>query len=256
EVPGESMWPSQPLPVKPPPLVRQRALARSELSTVTPESQKFCAELFDTLKSAPMFSPLGLWQTLLFPGTLGGANWSGASFDPSLGYLFVNVNEMGMVGAMKEQPPDAPVRYRRSSPQGEYARFEDQNRWPCQQPPWGTLNAVDLNRGEIVWRVPLGIVEQLAARGAGNTGTLSLGGTIVTAGGLVFIGGTNDARFRAFDARNGRLLWEARLDAGGHATPVTFLGKKSGKQFVVIAAGGSGYFSTDVSDAVVAFSLK
>ncbi|RPJ86636.1 MAG: quinoprotein glucose dehydrogenase, partial [Acidobacteria bacterium] len=103
--------------------------------------------------------------------------------------------------------------------------------------------------------VPLGTVEELEARGVTQTGTLSLGGTIVTAGGLVFIAGTNDARFRAFDSRTGTLLWETRLEAGGHATPATYLGR-NGKQYVVIAAGGGGYFSKKVSDALVAFALK
>src|SRR5213075_2446344 len=94
---------------------------------------------------------------------------------------------------------DAPVRYRRASKEGEYARYWDEHQWPCQKPPWGTLNAVDVNTGEIVWKVPLGAVDKLK----GKTGTPNLGGTIVTDGGLVFIGATIDSRFRAFDMRTG-----------------------------------------------------
>jgi len=255
KVPGEATWPTQPVPVKPPPLARHKPLTREELSQVTPESKKYCAELFNQVVSGGLYTPAGPELTLWFPGTLGGATWSGASFDPKTGYLYVNVNEIGAIGAMKPQAAGAETAYRRSSPWGEYARFWDRNQYPCQRPPWGTLNAVNLNTGEIAWRAPLGQVDELAAEGAPPTGTLNLGGSIVTAGGLVFIGGASDSRFRAFDAQTGKELWAAKLDASGHATPITFQGKKSGRQFVVIAAGGGGYFSKTYADALVAFAL-
>jgi membrane-bound PQQ-dependent dehydrogenase (glucose/quinate/shikimate family) len=249
-VPGEAAWPTQPFPSKPPALVRQQ-LTETDITTVTPESHRYCAEWFHSLETRGMYTPYGLKQTLVVPGTLGGATWSGGSFDPGLGYLFVNVNELGAVGAMEPQPATAPLAFRRASKGGEYARFWDQNEWPCQKPPWGTLNAVDVNTGEIVWKVPLGVVE-----GAnGDTGAPNLGGSIVTAGGLVFIGATADARFRAFDSRTGKQLWVAELAASAHAAPLTYMGNKSGKQFVVIAAGGGGYFRGKTSDEVVAFTL-
>jgi len=140
----------------------------------------------------------------------------------------------------------------------EYAWFRDRNGWPCQRPPWGTLSAVDLNRGEVVWKVPLGIVEELEARGVHDTGTQNLGGPVVTAGGLVFIAATTDRLFRAFDAKTGEVLWQAKLEAGGHATPMTYAGRKSGRQFVVIAAGGGGFLralSPALSDTLVAYAL-
>jgi quinoprotein glucose dehydrogenase len=115
-----------------------------------------------------------------------------------------------------------------------------------------------LNRGEIVWRVPLGIVEELEARGVRRTGTQNLGGSIVTAGGLVFIAGTTDRRLRAFDARTGEELWRAELEANGHATPMTYRGRKSGRQYVVVAAGGGGFLralSKVLSDTLVAYAL-
>jgi membrane-bound PQQ-dependent dehydrogenase (glucose/quinate/shikimate family) len=255
KVPGEATWPTQPVPVKPPPLARHKPLTRDELNQVTPESKKYCAELFNQVVSGGLYTPPGLELTLWFPGTLGGATWSGASFDPRTGYLYVNVNELGAVGAMKPQAAGAETAYRRSSQWGAYARFWDQNEYPCQQPPWGALNAVNLNTGEIAWRVPLGQVDELTTEGAPPTGTPNMGGTIVTAGGLVFIGGANDSRFRAFDAQTGKELWTAKIDASGHATPITFHGKKSGRQFVVIAAGGGGYFSKTYSDTLVAFAL-
>ena len=254
-VPGEAAWPTQPFPTKPPPLARIAPLTRDELSNVTPEARRSCEALFDRVVSGGIFTPHGEKLTLVFPGNLGGATWSGAAFDPSSGYLFVNMNELGAVGEMRKQASGA---YRRASdlPRGEYARFWDERRWPCQKPPWGTLSAVNLHDGSIAWRVPLGIVDELAAGGLKDTGAPNLGGAIVTAGGLVFIAGTNDSRMRAFDARTGATLWETKLPASGHATPVTYLGPRSGKQFVAIAAGGGGYLSPTYSDALVAFSLR
>lgn len=249
-VPGEATWPTQPFPVRPPPLVRQ-SFSEGDISTVTPESNRYCTELSRSLESHGMYTPYGRSLTLVMPGTLGGANWSGASFDRASGYLFVNANELGAVGSMEPQPAGAPEPYRRSSKEGEYARFWDQHQWPCQKPPWGTLNAVDVNTGEIAWKVPLGVVDQLKV----STGTPNLGGSIVTDGGVVFIGATTDSRFRGFDARTGEQLWVANLEASAHATPITYMGKKTGKQFVVIAVGGGGYFSGKVSDALVAFAL-
>jgi membrane-bound PQQ-dependent dehydrogenase (glucose/quinate/shikimate family) len=250
QVPGEGSWPTQPFPTKPPALARQ-SLTEADITDLTPESRHECIELFHSLENHGMYTPYGLKMTLVMPGTLGGGNWSGASFDPASGYLFVNANELGAIGAMQPQAPDAPEKYRRGSKDGEYARFWDSHHWPCQKPPWGTLNAIDVNKGEIVWKVPLGIVEELKT----ITGTPNLGGSIATAGGLVFIGATTDSRFRAFDATNGKELWVTALEANAHATPITYLGKKTGKQFVVIAAGGGGYFSGKVSDALEAFAL-
>ena len=249
-VPGETAWPTQPFPSKPPALVRQ-ALNETDITTVTPESHHYCAELFHSLETRGMYTPYGRKQTLVVPGTLGGATWSGGSLDPELGYLFVNVNELGAVGGMEPQPAGASVAYRRGSKGGEYARFWDQNQWPCQKPPWGTLNAVNVSNGEIVWKVPLGVVGGLN----GQTGSPNLGGSLATAGGLVFIGATADSFFRAFESRTGKQLWVAELAASAHAAPVTYMGNKSGKQFVVIAAGGGGYFRGKTSDEVVAFAL-
>jgi membrane-bound PQQ-dependent dehydrogenase (glucose/quinate/shikimate family) len=249
-VPGEAAWPTQPFPVKPPALVRQ-SFSEADITTVTPESNRYCMELFHSLENRGMFTPYGRKMTLVVPGTLGGATWSGGSFDGASGFLFVNANELGSVGAMEPQPAGAPEQYRRGSKDGEYARFWDEHQWPCQKPPWGILSAVDVNKGEIAWKVPLGIVDELKM----PTGTPNLGGSIVTAGGVVFIGATTDSRFRGFDASTGEQLWVASLEASAHATPITYVGKKTGKQFVVIAAGGGGYFRGKVSDTLAAFAL-
>ncbi len=158
----------------------------------------------------------GVW----FPGTLGGATWSGASIDPQLGYAFVNVNEVGAVGAMRRKPSGATApEWERWSPWGIYARFWDPNDLPCQRPPWGKLIAVNLATGDFAWTVTLGVNDSLLARGVPKTGAPNLGGSIATAGGLVFIGSTNDRRFRAFDSRTGAELWvdAARGERARHA---------------------------------------
>jgi quinoprotein glucose dehydrogenase len=254
-VPGEASSPTQPFPVKPPPLGRTTPLSRAEVTTVTERSRKECLALFDRATSGGLYTPSGLTPTLWFPGTMGGATWSGAAVDPVRGLLFVNTNEVGAIAQMVPERPGAPIRYRRTSPTGEYGRFWDSDQLPCQQPPWGRLHAIDLRSGEIAWQVPFGDAPQLATLGITGTGTLNLGGAVATASGLLFIGATNDRAFRAFDAANGRVLWSAPLPAGGHATPTTYRGPRSGRQFVVIAAGGGGRFSRTVSDAVVAFAL-
>jgi quinoprotein glucose dehydrogenase len=256
KVPGEETWPTQPFPLEPPPISRH-TMTKGELSTVTPESAEDCRKLWEQVTVGGLYTPAGLEPTLQFPGFLGGGNWSGGAFNPTTGYLYVNGNEEAAMGALNPQPEGAPVRYARKGRFEEYTRFHDRHGWPCQQPPWGTLNAVDLNTGEIVWQVPLGVVEELTARGLKNTGSPNLGGAIVTAGGLVFIAATPDKRFRAFDARTGEVLWEAMLEAGGHATPMTYEGK-GGRQFVVVAAGGGGFLrdlSPTLSDALVAYAL-
>jgi quinoprotein glucose dehydrogenase len=143
---------------------------------------------------------------------------------------------------------------------GGYTRFIDQDQYPCQQPPWGELTAVNANTGDVAWRVPLGNYDEVEAQGLKNAGTPNMGGSIVTAGGLVFIAATTDAKFRAFDARTGKELWMARLDATGDAVPITYQGR-NGKQYVVIAAGGTNRFrmlantADQTADTLIAFSL-
>lgn len=133
-----------------------------------------------------------------------------------------------------------------------YNRFLDQEGYPAVKPPWGTLNAIDLNRGEILWQVPLGEFEELTQRGIPKTGTENYGGPVATGGGLIFIGATKDEYFRAFDKNTGEELWQYKLPSGGYATPSVY--EVDGRQFVVIACGG-GKMGTKPGDTYVAFSL-
>ena len=183
------------------------------------------------------------------PGFHGGANWSGASYDPVTGYLFVNSNNVPNILTLVEAPENARHRYRITG----YHQFRDSRGYPAVKPPWGVLSAIDLNRGEIAWQVPLGEYPELAAEGITETGTENFGGSIVTGGGLVFIAGTKDEKIRAFDTRDGTVLWEHALPAGGYATPCTY--SVDGKQYVCIAACGAGKLGTRAGESFVAFAL-
>jgi glucose dehydrogenase len=246
QVPGEASWPTQPFPLQPPALARN-SVTLDDITTITAESREYCLQTFGSVLPSRIFSPWGSTLKLEMPGTLGGSNWSGASFDPSSGYLFVNTSDLGVVGEMEPQPANSPEAYLWGSQWGTYTRFWDKNHYPCQQPPWGTLNAVNLNSGEIAWKVPLGVFDALEAKGIPKTGIYNLGGSIVTAGGLIFIGATADHRFRAFDTQSGKELWVTKLEFNGHATPLTYLGTKTKKQFVVIAVGAGGNIGDEAS---------
>ncbi|HXK02823.1 MAG TPA: pyrroloquinoline quinone-dependent dehydrogenase [Verrucomicrobiae bacterium] len=253
EVPGEVASKTQPFPVKPPPLARN-TFRIDEMYDRSPDHAAFCKELFEAnhMKIGGPYTPLPLeGNALLYPSTLGGGNWGGVSIDPSLGRLFVNVMNIGQWGHMEKRGSD----YVRGSAYGTYARFWNlENRVPCQNPPFGELIAVDLASGDIAWRSVLGRMEALEAIGVRDTGALNLGGSIATAGGLVFIAATTDSRIRAFDSRTGKVLWEAKLEAGGHTIPITYMGR-DGRQYVALTAGGSTYFGGPLSNGVAAFAL-
>jgi glucose dehydrogenase len=253
-VPGEVTARTQPFPLRPPPLAKN-TFRIDELYDRSPEHARFCKELFEAnqMKIGPPYTPLGLdGEVLLFPSTLGGGNWGGVSVDPVAGMLFVNVMNVGQWGHMENQASG----YARASKYGPYARFWDPaTRAPCQNPPFGELVAVNLASGDIAWRSVLGRVEALEAIGVRDTGTLNLGGSIATAGGVVFIGATNDSRFHAFDSKTGKLLWEAKLEASGHTSPITYMGR-DGRQYVALTAqGGGAFLDGGSSNTLVAFAL-
>jgi len=253
-IPGEVTAKTQPFPVKPPPLAKN-TFRLEEMYDRSPEQARFCKELFETnqMKIGVPYTPLPLeGNALFFPSTLGGGNWGGVSVDPSLGLLFVNVMNVAQWGHMEKRGGT----FVRTSAYGTYARFWNrETRIPCQNPPFGELIAVDLASGDIAWRSVLGRIEALEAIGVRDTGSLNLGGSIATAGGIVFIGAANDSRFRAFDSKTGRLLWETKLEASGHSSPITYMGR-DGRQYVALmAAGGGAFLNGGWSNTLVAFAL-
>ena len=252
DIPGEYYHPTQPKPVLPEPFIRQ-SMREDEITTVTPESRAECLEMLaGAAIQGPLFRPRLRNKTVFFPGTNGGSNYGGGAFDPETDTFYINTMDVGTLASMVPRDEDAEVPWRsRSVPQG---RFWDSNMYPCQQPPWGHLTAIDLNTGEFRWQSILGEYDELTKRGISPTGASNLGGPVVTAGGLVFIAATNDNRMRAFDKDTGELVWQYRLPASAHATPMTYM--VEGRQYLAIAVGGGNKYNPGSFMArVVAFRL-
>jgi quinoprotein glucose dehydrogenase len=247
-VPGEKTSTTQPIPVKPPSPVPQ-AFTEDQITNLSKESHDYVLARLKQLRHGAIFTPQSLQSTVVLPGLFGGFSWSGASFDPETGMLYANTNNIPRVMNLTKAEAGKGYPYRISG----YDRFNDQDGYPAVKPPWGLVNAIDLNQGEIRWQSVLGEIAELTARGIPPTGTENLGGAVATAGGLVFIGGSKDEKFHAFDKVTGKLLWEHKLPAGGYATPMAY--SVNGKQFVVIAAGGGGKLKTKSGDAFVIFAL-
>jgi quinoprotein glucose dehydrogenase len=247
DAPGELAFPTQPIPVKPPPLARV-AYKPEDLVTAadtTPEHAAACEALIASNGGVYNAGPFTPWKyreagaatpvSLVFPGGLGGPNWGGAAWDARTGYVFVATQDVGALGWIRKAQDGAPVPFEKTSPsRGAFDVSIGGESWPCQKPPWGRLLAVNASTGDISWQIPLGITEQLPA-GKQNTGRPLLAGPIVTGGGVLFIASTDDSRFRAFDAGTGRQLWVTKLDRRGNANPITYQGR-DGKQYVAIVA--------------------
>lgn len=263
---GEWLSPTQPFPISPPPLVPIK---------VTPEDawgftyfdRKACRRKIEGLRSEGIFTPPTTAPgSIISPGTAGGMNWGGPAYDPARKWMIVNITNVpqivilvpreeieGIVGITLEEGKDVaaalgtPYGVRREwllSPLGA----------PCVKPPWGELVAVDMEKGSIKWRVPLGSIEKMLPLPIEwNLGTPNIGGPIVTAGGLVFIGATMDDYLRAFDIDTGEELWKDQLPGGTQTTPMTY--SADGKQYVVMVSGHHLWFGSPASDAVVAYSL-
>ncbi len=264
-VPGETLSPTQPFPTHPPPL-HPYTLTPDQAWGFTPIDRSYCRELISRFRSDGAFTPPSLQGSIQFPGSAGGANWGGVSIDPVNGLLFVNQIRMAMVQQLipREQfdqlDPDAVVYPdelypMKGTPYGVKRMALMSNFGaPCSAPPWGTLTAVDLRSGRVLWDVALGTTRDQApfpmwlALGAPN-----LGGSIATAGGIVFIGATTDKFLRGFDAQTGEEIWRARLPFTANATPLTYRLRADGKQYLVVAAGGHGW--SESGDAVIAYTL-
>jgi quinoprotein glucose dehydrogenase len=248
DVPGEQAAATQPVPVRPPAFARQ-GFGEDDITDISKAAREAVKAKLKDVRLGSLYRPPSLEGTVYSPGTIGGGSWSGASFDPTTGRLYVNANNFPRV--LKLEPTsDSKARYLDRGA----LRLTDHEGYPGVKPPWGTLTSIDLNRGEIRWQVVLGEFPELTARGIRPTGTPNLGGSIVTAGGVVFIGATMDEHVRAFDSATGQLLWQHKLPFGGYATPSTYA--VNGRQFLVIAAGGGGKLGTESGDAYVAFALQ
>jgi quinoprotein glucose dehydrogenase len=245
DLPGELAALSQPEPVKPPAFSRG-TFTDDQITDISSASHDYIAQMLRGLRYGQPYLPPTTVGTVVSPGFHGGANWSGGSFDPTTGLLYVNSNNVPYISVLK---PNAAGGF----DFGGYTYFNDQFGYPGNKPPWGSLTAIDLNTGTFAWQIPFGEYPELTAKGIPQTGTENFGGTIVTAGGLVFIGGTKDEKFHAFDKATGKLLWEFKLPFGGYATPSTY--RVNGRQYIVIAAGGGGKLRTKSGDSYIAFAL-
>jgi quinoprotein glucose dehydrogenase len=258
DVPGEWYSPTQPIPVKPGPVSRV-SMTEKDIVTpedTTPEHSQACRDLWNRVKfrnDGPYtpwnYRPNGGPPSIVFPGMTGGVNWGGTATDPKLGYIFVNSKEEPSSGYISPN-----TRYNETTKDTEFpylmpaggTAFSASLRTgdgrsatvPCFRPPWASLMAVNAATGEFVWRVPLGVNDNMP-EGKKNVGSPGYGGPMVTAGGLVFIGATRDRHFRAFDSRTGKELWSWRFNYNVTAIPMTYQGN-NGKQYVAVIAATSG----------------
>jgi glucose dehydrogenase len=270
-VPGEWYSPTQPFPLKPPPLARL-SISRADIVTADDTSAdhaKACQELWDKrgYQDAGPYAPWAYQstgtpqhETISLPGPTGGTNWGGATADPESGYVFVNSQDSPGTGWLMDNPKAKeegalpfvmrPGFFSFAAPYKD-GEGKTLGNLPCIKPPWERLFAVNANTGDIAWQVPLGVTDFLPPekRNTGRSGAFA--GPIATAGGLVFIGATSDARFRAFDSKTGKELWNKQLDYSATANPISYQGK-SGKQYVAIVSAGPGKGN---NQALISFAL-
>ncbi len=251
DVPGEITSPTQPFPVKPEPLARM-SFSPAEVSTVTPEHEAFCRKLIadNNLAFGGPFNPPPYNRPgVYFPGTLGGVNWNGGSYDPQRRLFVVNVFELGQI--MQIVPDGKGFFANRGPINGRF--WDPDTRLPCQAGPWGEMIAVNVDTGEIAWRTPNGVSDNLPPDRR-NTGRPATGGPITTAGGLAFSAGTDDGRFRAYDLDTGKEVWTYKLPASAHTNPITY--GVGGRQFVAIVSTGGSFLGSPVdSDQLTVFAL-
>ncbi len=267
DVEGEQAWPTQPFPLQPPPLLPELMTPDSAWG-LTPWDRGKCRAKMEGLRYDGIFTPPSLHGTLEYPSMIGGANWGGVAVDPERRILVVNVNRFAswvrlipredFDSARRADDAEGDFTAQAGTPYGmnRESGFVGPFDVPCTPPPWGKLVGIRIDTGELAWDVPLGTIRDIAPLPLSiDWGTPSLGGPIVTASGLVFIGAAMDDYLRAFDVRTGEELWKGRLPAGGQATPMTYRLGPDRKQYVVIAAGGHAGLGTTLGDYLVAFAL-
>jgi len=260
-VPGEEASPTQPFPIRPRALVPAR-LTADDAWGPTPEARDACRAWIARLRSEGIFTPPSLEGTVVFPGYGGGMHWGSVSYDPARGLLIAATNRLAHVVTLVPREryereritaarPGREFAPQRGTPYGMYREaLMLPGGMPCTPPPWGTLTAVDLATGDVRWEVPLGTSPEVPM----IPGSFNFGGALTTASGLIFIGAARDTTLRAFDIETGIVLWSGDLPASAQATPMTFRAP-SGKQLVVIAAGGHTALGTKMGDHIVAFAL-
>ena len=263
DIAGEEASPSQPIPAWSA-MVPQR-LTPADVWGATPEARRWCGDRLESLRNDGLFTPPSLRGTVSFPGNLGGVNWGSAAWDPMRNVLLANTNRVAAVMRLiPRESMQAAIDRRRETETawgGEFARqrgtpYAMYREWlvapngqPCNPPPWGALVAFDLNTGKVRWEAPLGVM------GVGwPGGSISLGGPMATASGLIFTAAALDPHLRAFATDTGDELWSVELPAGAQSTPMTY--EWRGKQYLVICAGGHGKLKSKMGDAVVAFALE
>ena len=256
---GEETWPTQPFPTKPPPFARQKFTADDLSPFLTPQDRARFRDEILSARNEGLFTPPGQRNTVQMPGNNGGANWGGAAVDPTNGSLFVVSKDLpAMLKLAKD--PEADKALAASAGERFYTGFgfmiASDGLSPIA-PPWSSLTAYDLNQGTIKWKIPLGEVPELAAKGFKNTGShYPKVGPVVTAGGLIFTG-TRDKKVRAFDADTGKVLWEHELDAALEGMPAVY--EIAGRQYIVFCAsaqvGLTPATQVKIRGAYVAFAL-
>lgn len=271
-IPDEPYSPTQPKSVGMPQIGAQ-TLSESDMWGATPYDQLLCRIDFKKMRYDGLYTAPGTDLSLSFPGSLGGMNWGSLSTDPVHGFIFVNDMRLGLwIQMIPSANKGAAAGGGEALNTGmgavplkgtPYAvnknRFLSVAGIPCQAPPFGTLTAIDLKTRQVAWQVPVGTVEDTGPLGIRMhlpipIGLPTLGGTLSTQGGLVFIAGTQDFYLRAYDSSNGKEIWKSRLPVGSQGGPMTYVSPKTGKQFVVITAGGARQ-STDRGDYVMAYAL-
>ncbi|MCT4703981.1 glucose/quinate/shikimate family membrane-bound PQQ-dependent dehydrogenase [Enterobacteriaceae bacterium H20N1] len=250
------------------PMIGNETLTESDMWGATPIDLLICRIEFKGMRHEGVFTPPGLDRSLQYPGSLGGMNWGSVSVDPNNSLMFVNDMRLGLANYMvpranvakdasgiemgivpMDGTPFGAMRERFLSPLGI----------PCQKPPFGTMSAVDLKSGKIVWQVPVGTVQDTGPLGIRMhmpipIGMPTLGATLSTQSGLLFFAGTQDFYLRAFDTANGKEIWKSRLPVGSQSGPMTYVSPKTGKQYIVINAGGARQ-SPDRGDYIIAYAL-
>lgn len=266
-IPGERYAPTQPTTTAFESLVPP-ALREAHMWGATPLDQLWCRIAFRRLKYRGRYTPPSLADSLIYPGNSGVMNWGSLAVDPVRQIMIVPTSYMpmtlrliprkaapatdgiaiegqGAISPMQGTPFAVRTERPFSSPLGI----------PCNAPPWGKLTAIDLKSRKIVWQRPLGTTADHAPLGIAVPGVFNQGGAMITGGGLAFIGATLDNVLRGFDVRTGKELWKARLPAGGQALPMSYVSPRTGRQYVVIAAGGHQFMDTRIGDAVLAYRL-